>query len=111
MILDEQIRHLAQLFGIEAHASSENQLFLLQAMGVLPETLDMNDKNSVFNNSMMIKDIIEEQRDAEYKNVVHQVSVMRKNRVEELVIRPEYRQRGMGGSTTTNQTKTEDQTK
>ena len=86
MILDEQIRHLAQLFGIEAHASSENQLFLLQAMGVLPETLDMNDKNSVFNNSMMIKDIIEEQRDAEYKNVVHQVSVMRKNRVEELVI-------------------------
>ena len=43
MILDEQIRHLAQLFGIEAHATSENQIFLLQAMIVLPEPLDIND--------------------------------------------------------------------
>ena len=44
--------------------------------------------------------------DADYENkLIHIRSKVR------MVIRPEYRQRGMGGSTTTNQTKTEDQTK
>ena len=43
---------------------------------------------------------------ADYENkLIHIRSKVR------MVIRPEYRQRGMGGSTTTNQTKTEDQTK
>lgn len=86
MILDDQIDSLAQLFGIEAGASTENQVFLLQSMGVLPEDFNPYDKDKVFANSLFLKDLIKTQIDAEYKNVVHQVSVMRKNRVEHLVI-------------------------
>ncbi len=86
MVLDDQIRQLARLFGIEAEASTDNQIFLLQSMGVLPGEFNARDKDSVFHNSQIIKNIIKEQKDAEYTNVVHQVSVMRKKRVEELVI-------------------------
>ena len=86
MTLHEQIRDLARLFGIESGASTENQVYLLQAMGVLPKHFELKDKDNVFSNQMLVGQIYNAQLDSEYLNVVHQVSVMRKNRVEELVI-------------------------
>ena len=86
MTLQEQIRDLAQLYGIESGASTENQVYLLQAMGVLPRQFDSNSEEHFFQNAKLVCEIYNAQRDDEYLNVVHQVSVMRKNRKEELLI-------------------------
>ncbi len=87
MILEKPICRLAGLFGIENNTSVENKVFLLQAMGVLPRDFSLSDdQNTVLNNSKLLQNIIKEQIDAEYTNVVHQVSVLRQNRVNELII-------------------------
>ena len=86
MTIQDQIRDLACLFGIEAGASTENQIYLLQAMGVLSRHFDINNNDNILDNQKLISQIYNDRIDSEYLNVVHQVSVMRKNRVEELVI-------------------------
>ena len=86
MTIQDQIRDLACLFGIEAGASTENQIYLLQAMGVLSRHFDINNNDKILDNQKLISQIYNNQIDSEYLNVVHQVSVMRKNRVEELII-------------------------
>lgn len=86
MILDEKICDLAFLSGIEVQTSVENKLYILQAMEILPNDFDLNDKNKVFNNSNIIDKIIKNRLDSEYVEVIHQVSVLRKNRVNEIVI-------------------------
>ena len=41
MILDDKICRLADLYGIELHATIENKVYLLQAMGVKLASLAM----------------------------------------------------------------------
>lgn len=86
MILEDPINRLAELFGIEANASIDNKIQLLKAQGVLSKDFNAYDKDSVYNNAMFLKDKIDKQVDSEYVNVVHQVSILRQNRVNELVI-------------------------
>ena len=86
MILDDKICRLADLYGIELHATIENKVYLLQAMGVLPKEFDVNDKDNVFNNAKTLDNIITQRIDAEYVDIVHQVSILRKNKVKELTI-------------------------
>ena len=86
MILEDKICHLAHLYGIELHTSIDNKIYLLQSIGILPQEFDINDKNNVFNNVKKLDEIIKERVDSEFVNIVHQVSVLRKNRVKELII-------------------------
>ena len=86
MILEDKICDLAHLYGIELHTSIDNKIYLLQSIGILPKDFDINDKNNVFNNVKELDAIIKERVDSEFVNIVHQVSVLRKNRVNELII-------------------------
>lgn len=86
MILDNKIRMLASIYGVECDAQLTNIVSILQAMDVLPKEFDINDANNVFNNTKLVDDIITKHRDTEFSRIVHQVSVLRKNRINELVI-------------------------
>ena len=86
MILDNKIRMLASIYGVECDAQLKNIVSILQAMDVLPKEFDINDVNNVFNNTKLIDGIITKHKDAEFSNIVHQVSVIRKNRNNELTI-------------------------
>ncbi len=86
MILDNKIRMLASIYGVECDAQLKNIVSILQAMDVLPKDFDISDVNSVFSNTKLIDEIIIKHKDAEFSRIVHQVSVIRKNRNNELTI-------------------------
>ncbi len=54
MILDNKIRMLASIYGVECDAQLKNIVSILQAMDVLPKDFDISDVNSVFSNTKLI---------------------------------------------------------
>jgi 4-alpha-glucanotransferase len=86
MILNNKIRMLASIYGVDCDAKLKNIVSILQAMDVLPKEFDIDDADSVFSNTKLLNSIIIKHKDAEFSRIVHQVSVIRENKTKELII-------------------------
>lgn len=84
--IDNQIVRMAHLYGVENSTTIEKKVNALKAMDILPTSFDQTDSFNFVANAKLVTGIVERREDANYENVVHQVSVLRKNRVNEIVI-------------------------
>lgn len=84
--IDSKIVEIAHLYGVEKETTIEKKVNALKAMDIIPMQFDQTDSFNFLANAKLVTEIEKKRRDAEYEDVVHQVSVLRKNRVNEIVI-------------------------
>ncbi len=86
--IDTGLGKLADLCGIEYQSEPEVKVSMLKAMGVLDDSFcyQVHSASQSEENLRLVKSLIKEIFDAEFMNIVHNVSVLRKNRVDTIEI-------------------------
>lgn len=84
--IDSKILRMAHLYGVENETTIEKKVNALKAMDIIPEHFDQTDSFNFLSNAKLVTEIVNKRENAEYEEVVHQVSVLRKNRVNEIII-------------------------
>ncbi len=79
---------LADLYGIEYQSDPDMKVGMLKAMGVLEDTFDHTTTNNVrfLANLIKVKELVRQKKDANFRNIVHHVPVLRKNRVNTIEV-------------------------
>ncbi|MBR5599458.1 MAG: 4-alpha-glucanotransferase [Alphaproteobacteria bacterium] len=79
---DTNLGLLADLYGIEYQSTPDMKVGMLKAMGVLERDFDYNTPNEqrFMENLIRIKELVRQKKDANFRQIVHHIPVLRENR-------------------------------
>ena len=79
---------LADLFGIEYQSTPDMKVGMLKAMGVLAKDFDYKTQNEqlFMENLLTVKELVRQKKDANFRQIVHHVPVLRQNRVDTIEV-------------------------